>query len=103
MYNDEQFVKEFDKYTLAKTYFDLKEFGRAAACVEECTSQKAYFMNVYARYWAGEKRKDDITVDFLGMNCFYKRYMISVTVDREAGRGEGCRVAFFGNMTITQG
>jgi len=29
-YYDPQFVKDFDKYTLGKTFFDLKEFDRAA-------------------------------------------------------------------------
>ena len=66
MYSDEQFVREFDKYTLAKTYFDLKEFDRAAVCVEDCISSKACFIHVYAKYWAGEKRKGDIAVDFIG-------------------------------------
>ena len=49
-YKDEQFIKDFDKYTLGKIFFDLKEFDRAAFFLEGCTSQKAYFLYLYARF-----------------------------------------------------
>ena len=49
-YSDEPFVNDFDKYTLGKTFFDLKEFDRAAFFLEGCTSQKAYFLYMYSRY-----------------------------------------------------
>ncbi|XP_068709023.1 cell division cycle protein 23 homolog isoform X1 [Montipora foliosa] len=65
-YSDEQFVKDFDKYTLGKTFFDLKEFDRAAFFLEGCTSQKAYFLYMYSRYLAGEKHKNDDMTDILG-------------------------------------
>ena len=49
-YSDQQFIKDFDKYTLGKALFDLKEFDRAAFFLEGCTSQKAYFLYMYSRY-----------------------------------------------------
>ncbi|XP_046360516.1 cell division cycle protein 23 homolog [Haliotis rufescens] len=57
---------EYDKYTLATTYFDLKEYDRAALAVEQCTSPKAYFIHMYARYLADEKRKIDNASDSIG-------------------------------------
>ena len=46
----QDFLAEFDQYTLAKSYFDLKEYDRAAYFVDKCRSQKAFFLHVYARY-----------------------------------------------------
>ncbi|TKS83983.1 Cell division cycle protein 23 -like protein [Collichthys lucidus] len=51
---------------LAKSYFDLKEYDRAAYFLKGCCSQKAYFLYMYSRYLSGEKKKDDETVDSLG-------------------------------------
>ncbi|XP_073241538.1 cell division cycle protein 23 homolog isoform X2 [Porites lutea] len=65
-YSDQQFIKDFDKYTLGKAFFDLKEFDRAAFFLEGCTSQKAYFLYMYSRYLAGEKHKNDDMLDILG-------------------------------------
>lgn len=49
-YYDPEFVKDFDKYTLGKTFFDLKEFDRAAFFLDGCNSHKGYFLYVYSRY-----------------------------------------------------
>ena len=49
-YFDPEFVKDFDRYTLGKTFFDLKEFDRAAFFLDGCTSHKAYFLYMYSRY-----------------------------------------------------
>ncbi len=62
----EDFLSEFDQYTLAKSYFDLKEYDRAAYFVDKCQSQKAYFLHVYARYLGGEKKKYDEVADLTG-------------------------------------
>ncbi|KAM4012048.1 uncharacterized protein ACNLHF_005382, partial [Anomaloglossus baeobatrachus] len=59
-------AQDLDAYTLAKSYFDLKEYDRAAYFLRGCKSQKAYFLFMYSRYLSGEKRKDDETVDSLG-------------------------------------
>lgn len=51
-----------DIYNLAKTYFDLKEYDRAAYFTMECMSPKIRFLHLYSRYLSGEKKKiDDMT------------------------------------------
>ena len=39
-----------DAYTLAKAYFDVKEYDRAAHFLHDCNSKKAYFLYMYSRY-----------------------------------------------------
>lgn len=43
-------AQDLDALTLAKSYFDLKEFDRAAYFLKGCSSQKAYFLCMYSRY-----------------------------------------------------
>lgn len=43
-------AQDLDALTLAKSYFDLKEYDRAAYFLKGCCSQKAYFLYMYARY-----------------------------------------------------
>ena len=57
---------EYDRYVLAKSLLDLQEYDRAAHFTKSCTSPKAFFLHVYARYLAGEKRKVDDAVDTNG-------------------------------------
>jgi len=64
--SSENEVVEYDRYTLAKSYFDLQEYDRAAHFSKSCTSSKAYFIHIYSRYLAGEKRKVDDAVDSVG-------------------------------------
>jgi anaphase-promoting complex subunit 8 len=54
--------EEGDTYKLAKTYFDLKEYDRAAYFTKDCVTPKARFLHLYSRYLSGEKKKiDDMT------------------------------------------
>lgn len=54
--------EESDAYTLAKTYFDLKEYDRAAYFTRDCKTSKVKFLHLYSRYLSGEKKKlDDMT------------------------------------------
>ncbi|XP_033907655.2 cell division cycle protein 23 homolog [Acipenser ruthenus] len=62
----EEDAQDLDAYSLAKSFFDLKEYDRAAYFLRGCRSQKAYFLYMYSRYLSGEKKKDDETVDSLG-------------------------------------
>jgi hypothetical protein len=39
-----------DALGLAKSYFDLKEYDRAAYFLRGCRSKKAYFLYMYSRY-----------------------------------------------------
>lgn len=43
-------AEDLDALTLAKSYFDLKEYDRAAYFLKACCSQKAYFLYMYSRY-----------------------------------------------------
>lgn len=43
-------ARDLDALTLAKSYFDLKEYDRAAYFLKGCCSQKAYFLYMYSRY-----------------------------------------------------
>eukprot|EP01083_Nonionella_stella_P070814 189682_1 len=53
-----QHVSE-DETLLAKAYFDMKEFRRAAHCLERCSSPYATFLKCYSLFLAGEKRKEE--------------------------------------------
>ncbi|KAF3171471.1 Anaphase-promoting complex subunit 23 [Orbilia oligospora] len=57
---------EEDKYHLAKSYFNVNEFDRAARVVEGCVSSKAAFLCLYSKFMAGEKRKDEESEMVLG-------------------------------------
>ncbi|XP_020293344.1 cell division cycle protein 23 homolog [Pseudomyrmex gracilis] len=54
--------EESNAYILAKTYFDLKEYDRAAYFTRDCKTAKVKFLHLYSRYLSGEKKKlDDMT------------------------------------------
>ncbi|OWK11907.1 CDC23 [Cervus elaphus hippelaphus] len=46
----EEDAQDMDAYTLAKAYFDVKEYDRAAHFLHGCNSKKAYFLYMYSRY-----------------------------------------------------
>lgn len=56
--NDEE-----DRYILGKSYFDLKEFDRAAYFTEQCRTPKVRFLHLYSRYMSGEKKRVDNMTD----------------------------------------
>lgn len=41
---------EYDKFLLSKSYFDVKEFDRAAYFLESCKSSKCRFLKIYSKY-----------------------------------------------------
>lgn len=41
---------EYDKYLLGKSYFDVKEFDRAAFVLEKCKSARCRFLRIYSKY-----------------------------------------------------
>ena len=43
-------TKDFIKYQLARSYFNLKEYARATFHLSECDSSAAYFLYVYSKY-----------------------------------------------------
>jgi len=55
-------VEDNKAYCLAKSYFDLKEYDRAAFFSKPLTSHKGRFLHFYCRYLSSEKKKlDDMT------------------------------------------
>ncbi|GAB2221163.1 hypothetical protein Droror1_Dr00012332 [Drosera rotundifolia] len=57
---------ESDFYLLAKSYFDCKEYRRAAHVLRDQTGQKAVFLRCCALYLAGEKRKEEEIIELEG-------------------------------------
>eukprot|EP00794_Sanderia_malayensis_P005505 gene5505-6190_t len=62
---DDEFKKDFYAYSLAKTYFDMREYERAAHHLQGCKSHKAYFLYLYSMYMSGEKKKRYKMADIL--------------------------------------
>ncbi|KAH7687584.1 anaphase-promoting complex subunit 8 protein [Dioscorea alata] len=48
-----------DRYLLAKSLFDCREYRRAAHALRDQTGKKSVFLRCYALYLAGEKRKEE--------------------------------------------
>lgn len=48
---------------MGKSYFDLKEFDRAAYFTEQCRTPKVRFLHLYSRYMSGEKKRIDNMTD----------------------------------------
>ncbi|KAJ9670993.1 hypothetical protein PVL29_027126 [Vitis rotundifolia] len=55
-----------DFYLLAKSYFDCREYRRAAHVLRDQTGKKAVFLRCYALYLAGEKRKEEEMIELEG-------------------------------------
>lgn len=53
---------DLDTFTMAKAYFDLKEYDRAAFFARTLTSALGRFLHLYSRYMSAEKKRlDDLT------------------------------------------
>lgn len=57
---------ELSQYLLAKSYFDVHEYDRSSFVLQTCKSPKSIFLHLYARYIAGEKRRDEDSEMVLG-------------------------------------
>ncbi|XP_030940966.1 anaphase-promoting complex subunit 8-like [Quercus lobata] len=55
-----------DFYLLAKSYFDCREYRRAAHVLRDQTGKKSVFLRCYALYLAGEKRKEEEVIELEG-------------------------------------
>ncbi|XP_066319086.1 anaphase-promoting complex subunit 8-like [Miscanthus floridulus] len=64
--DDDAFDSGGDKYLLAKTYFDCREYRRAAHVLQKQVGRKAVFLRCYALYMAGEKRKEAEMIELEG-------------------------------------
>jgi len=71
-FTDSQFVKEYDRYSVGKCYFDSKEFARASHHLRSCQSRVSRFLYYYARYMDGEKKKRAKMIDVLNADSGIK-------------------------------
>lgn len=55
-----------DVYMLGKSYFDCREYRRAAHSLRDQNGKKAVFLRCYALYMAGEKRKEEEMIELEG-------------------------------------
>ncbi|XP_075479648.1 anaphase-promoting complex subunit 8-like [Primulina tabacum] len=70
-----------DIYLLAKSYFDCKEYRRAAHVLRDQTGKKAVFLCFYSLYLAGEKRKEEEMIELegpLGKSDAVNRELVSL-------------------------
>ncbi|KAH7541915.1 anaphase-promoting complex subunit 8 [Ziziphus jujuba] len=63
---EEDEVVDGDFYLLAKTYFDCREYRRAAHVLRDQIGKKSVFLRCYALYLAGEKRKEEEMIELEG-------------------------------------
>eukprot|EP00897_Mesotaenium_endlicherianum_P009716 jgi/Mesen1/8773/ME000524S08071 len=64
--DDEGEEEEADVYLLAKSFFDMREYRRAAHALRDTQGKKALFLRCYSLYLAGEKRKEEEVVEAAG-------------------------------------
>lgn len=55
--------EDYDDYCMAKSYFDFREYDRAAYFTRNCTSPVPKFLNLYSMYMAKEKKRLDNSPD----------------------------------------
>nr|XP_024928548.2 anaphase-promoting complex subunit 8-like [Ziziphus jujuba var. spinosa] len=63
---EEDEIVDGDIYLLAKTYFDCREYRRAAHVLQDQIGKKSVFLRCYALYLAGEKRKEEEMIELEG-------------------------------------
>ncbi|KAM0018858.1 putative tetratricopeptide-like helical domain superfamily [Helianthus debilis subsp. tardiflorus] len=81
-----------DLYVLAKSYFNCREYRRAAHVLSDQTGSKALFLKCYALYLAGEKRKEEETIELegsLGKSNTVNSEIVSIERDLAAVRKNG--------------
>ena len=54
---------DLDTYNLAKSYFDLKEYDRAAYFTRDMSSPLCQFLHIYSRFMSAEKKRLDNLVE----------------------------------------
>ncbi|KAK7317459.1 hypothetical protein RJT34_01716 [Clitoria ternatea] len=63
---EEDELVDGDFYLLAKSYFDCREYKRAAHILRDQNGRKSVFLRCYALYLAGEKRKEEEMIELEG-------------------------------------
>ncbi|KAK6163820.1 hypothetical protein DH2020_000684 [Rehmannia glutinosa] len=85
-------MMDSDFYLLAKSYFDCREYRRAAHVLRDQTSKKAVFLRCYALYLAGEKRKEEEMIELegpLGKSEAVNRELVSLERELSTLRKNG--------------
>ncbi|KAI8581599.1 hypothetical protein K450DRAFT_232089 [Umbelopsis ramanniana AG] len=57
---------ENNKYLYARALFEVRQFDNAAFVLAQFTAPKLRFLRLYAKYLAGEKRKEEQSQDIMG-------------------------------------
>lgn len=90
---------EEDMYMVAKSYFDLREYDRAAYFLKEGKSQKSRFLYLYSQYLSGETKKindmTDVPPDPL-QNGSLKLLCADLRKEHLAGNLDGFGLYLFG-------
>lgn len=59
---------ERDLLSLARAYFECKEFDRCAHALRHCTDPHLQFLRLYAQYLSGDKKREEESEGILGTN-----------------------------------
>ncbi|OMO85780.1 Tetratricopeptide TPR-1 [Corchorus olitorius] len=78
---EEDEVIHGDFYLLAKSYFDCREYRRAAHVLRDQTGKKSVFLRCYALYLAGEKRKEEEMIELEGPLAAIDAYRRAVDIN----------------------
>ncbi|KAF9623284.1 hypothetical protein IFM89_000773 [Coptis chinensis] len=81
-----------DNYLVAMSYFNCKEFKRAAHVLRDETGKKAVFLRCYAIYLAGEKRKEEEVIELdgpLGKSTAVNNELVSLERELSTYRQNG--------------
>ncbi|PWA95186.1 Cdc23 [Artemisia annua] len=81
-----------DFYLLAKSYFNCREYRRAAHVLKDQVGKKDLFLRCYALYLAGEKRKEEETIELegpLGKSDAVNSELVSIEQELSAVRKNG--------------
>ncbi|KAJ7956292.1 anaphase-promoting complex subunit 8 [Quillaja saponaria] len=89
---EEDELVDGDFYLLAKSYFDCREYKRAAHVLRDQTGNKSLFLRCYALYLAGEKRKEEEMIELegpLGKSDAENRELVAVERELSTLRKNG--------------
>jgi len=92
---------DWDTYSLAKSYFDLKEYDRAAHFTRAATAPLPRFLHLYSRYRSAEKKRLDDLVDTVvspdtAQLAALKQLRTELERERKAGSLDGFGLYVFG-------
>ncbi|WCJ36020.1 anaphase-promoting complex subunit 8 [Euphorbia peplus] len=89
---EEDDLVDADFYLLAKSYFNCREYKRAAHVLRDQAGKKSVFLRCYALYLAGEKRKEEEMIELegpLGKSDAVNREIASLETELSTLRNKG--------------